>query len=297
MRAGAGERLFCFGFGYSAEALARGLRARGWRVAGTSRSEEKLARMSAAGFESFVFDRARPLADPEGALAGTTHLLVSVPPDEAGDPVLARHAAEIAGLRSLAWAGHLSTTGVYGDTGGAVVDETSAPAPASARSRRRAEAEEAWLHLWRKRGVPVHVFRLAGIYGPGRSALDQVRAGRARRIDKPGQLFSRVHVDDIAGVLTASITRPRPGAIYNVCDDEPAPQAEVVAFACRLLGIEPPPVVPFDEAAAEMGPMARSFWAESRRVSNARIKRELGVTLLYPTYREGLAAILKAERG
>ena len=288
-------RLFCFGLGYSALALARRLLARGWSVAGTTRSQDKAGRLSAEGFEVFLFDRRRPLEDPAAALAGTSHLLSSAPPDPevepgAGDPVLDHHSADIAALESLAWLGYLSTTGVYGDRGGAWVDEDSALTPTGERGRRRVAAEDAWLELWERDARPVHLFRLAGIYGPGRSALDTVRNGTARRIDKPGQVFSRIHVDDIAAVLQASIARPRPGAAYNLCDDEAAPPQEVVAFACALLGREAPPLVPFE--AAELSDMARSFYRDNKRVSNARIKDELGVALAYPSYREGLRAIL-----
>ena len=198
-------------------------------------------------------------------------------------------------MKGLAWAGYLSTTGVYGDTGGARVDETAAVNPTSERGRRRAEAEDGWLDLWRAAGVPVHVFRLSGIYGPGRSALGAVRAGTARRIDKPGHLFARIHVDDIAVVLRASMARPDPGAVYNVCDDQPAPAADVVAFACEILGVDAPPLVPFRQAARDMSPMALSFWRDNRRVDNTRIKRELGVRLNFPDYRAGLRAVLAAE--
>ena len=291
-------RLFCVGLGYSALALARRLLAEGWSVAGTTRSEDKAGRLSAEGFEVFLFDRGRPLEDPAAALAGTSHLLSSAPPDPevepgAGDPVLDHHSADIAALESLAWLGYLSTTGVYGDRGGAWVDEDSALTPTGERGRRRVAAEDAWLELWERDARPVHLFRLAGIYGPGRSALDTVRNGTARRIDKPGQVFSRIHVDDIAAVLQASIARPRPGAAYNLCDDEAAPPQEVVAFACALLGREAPPLVPFE--AAELSDMARSFYRDNKRVSNARIKDELGVALAYPSYREGLRALLQAD--
>jgi nucleoside-diphosphate-sugar epimerase len=222
-----------------------------------------------------------------------THVLISVPPDELGDPVFERHGDAIAALPGLAWLGYLSTTGVYGDRDGGWVDENSELRPNGARGRRRAAAEAAWLGLWRGCGVPVHVFRLAGIYGPGRSPFDALRAGTARRIDKPGHPFSRIHVDDLASVLIASIDRPRPGAVYNVCDDEPASSIDVVAHAARLLGMPAPPLVPFD--LAELSPMARSFYADNKRVSNALIKAELGVRLRYPNYRAGLAAILAAE--
>jgi nucleoside-diphosphate-sugar epimerase len=282
-------RLFCFGLGFSALTLARRLRARGWTIAGTCRSAEKRAALAAEGFEAHLFDRGRPLDDPWAALAGATHLLASVPPDEGGDPVLDHHAGDIAG-QGLAWAGYLSTTGVYGDTGGAWVDERSALRPTGERGRRRVAAEAGWLALLRDHGTPVHLFRLAGIYGPGRSALDQVRRGTAKRVDKPGQVFSRIHVADIATVIEASMARPNPGAAYNLCDDDPAPPADVIAYAATLLGVSPPPLIPFAEA--ELSPMARSFYDDIRRVSNRRIKEELGVALAYPDYRLGLLALL-----
>jgi len=287
---GPSGRLFCFGLGYSALALARRLLAQGWSVAGTTRSEDKAEFLSAEGIEVHLFDRGRPLENPAAALAGTSHLLSSVPPDAAGDPVLGHHRSDIAAFESLAWLGYLSTTGVYGDRGGDWVDEESELTPTGERGRRRAAAEEAWLDLWERDALPVHLFRLAGIYGPGRSALESVRNGAARRIDKPGQVFSRIHVDDIAAVLRASIARPRPGAAYNLCDDEAAPPQEVIAYACELLGREPPPLVPFQEA--QLSDMARSFYRDNKRVSNARIKDELGVALAYPNYREGLRALL-----
>ncbi|MFQ5773423.1 MAG: SDR family oxidoreductase [Kiloniellaceae bacterium] len=287
------RRLFCFGLGYSAQTLAGRLRARGWRIAGTTRGVDKAAALRAAGIEALPFDRGRPLDDPAAALAETTHLLSSVPPDERGDPVLDHHGADIARCAGLAWAGYLSTTGVYGDRAGGWVDEDSALAPTGARGRRRAAAERAWLALRHDRGVPVHVFRLAGIYGPGRNALAAVRGGAAKRIDKPGQVFSRIHVEDIARVLEASMARPNPGRAYNVCDDDPAPPAEVIAYACALLGVAPPPLVPFSDA--ELSPMARSFYRDNKRVSNRRIKEELGVSLAYPDYKAGLTAILAHE--
>jgi nucleoside-diphosphate-sugar epimerase len=287
----AAPHLFCFGLGYSAGFLARRLLAKGWRVSGTCRGAEKQARLRAEGVAAHLFDRARPLADAGAALAGITHLLSSVPPDEAGDPVLDQQRAEIDAVApNLAWIGYLSTTGVYGDRAGGWVDELSALAPSGERGRRRVAAESAWLALRQQ----AHLFRLAGIYGPGSSALDTVRAGRARRVIKPGQVFSRIHVEDIAQVLEASMARPNPGAAYNVCDDDPAPPAEVIAYACSLLGVAPPPEVPIE--AAELSPMARSFYDDNKRVDNARIKRELGVVLRYPNYRAGLKAILDTER-
>ena len=285
------RRLFCFGLGYTALALARCLAAEGWRIAGTTRDVDKQARLGGTGFEAFLFDRDRPLEDAAAALAGASHVLTSIPPDEAGDPVLAHHLADLRQCATLEWVGYLGTTGVYGDRGGAWVDEADAVAPSMPRTRRRVAAERHWL----RSGLPVHVFRLAGIYGPGpgRNALAAVRAGTARRIVKPGQVFGRVHVDDIVQVLRASIARLNPGAVYNVADDEPAPPQDVIAFACALLGVAPPPEVLYEQA--ELSPMARSFYADNRRVCNARIKRELGVKLYYPTYRDGLRAILAAE--
>jgi nucleoside-diphosphate-sugar epimerase len=285
------RRLFCFGLGYTAFALARQLMGEGWAIAGTTRAADKQARLAGDGFDMYGFARDRPLAHPGAALAGTTHVLTSIDPDEAGDPVLAHHVADLRQCAALEWAGYLSTTGVYGDRGGAWVDEADAVAPTMPRTRRRVAAEGHWLAS----GLPTHIFRLAGIYGPGpgRNALATVRAGTARRIVKPGQVFGRVHVDDIVQVLRASMTRPNPGAIYNVADDEPAPPQDVIAFACELLGVTPPPAVPYEQA--QLSPMARSFYADSRRVDNARIKRELRVTLRHPTYREGLRAILAQE--
>ncbi len=294
MMAAGARRLFCFGFGYSASALASDLARAGWRVAGTCRGEEKRAALAARGIEAFLFDRGRPLDDAEAALAETTHLLSSVPPDAAGDPVLDHHGTDIASLKGLAWAGYLSTTGVYGDRGGGWVNESSALEPTGERGRRRVAAEQGWLRLQRRHGVPVHLFRLAGIYGPGRSALDTVRAGRAQRVEKPGHVFSRIHVADIVRILKASMARPLPGAAYNVCDDEAAPPQDVIAFACELLGVAPPPLVPFAEAT--LSEMGRSFYADNKRVHNDRIKRELGVRLAYPEYRMGLRALLAEGR-
>jgi len=284
--------LFCFGYGYSARALAALLRPRGWQVRGTSRSAEGCAAIERDGAAAYRFDRDRPLDDPASALAGVTHLLSSVPPDDAGDPVLDQHGDAFAALAgTIDWCGYLSTTGVYGDRAGGWVDESGALTPSTERGRRRVAAEAGWCALHRDSGLPVHLFRLAGIYGPGRNALETVRAGRAQRVVKPGQVFSRTHVADIAAVLAASMERPNPGAAYNVCDDDPAPPQDVITHACALLGVEPPPEIAFAEA--ELSPMARSFYAESKRVDNTRIKQELGVALHYPDFRAGLAALLK----
>ena len=273
--------------------MARRLKARGWRIAGTCRSEERRAALAAEGVQVFVYDGVAKLADAATALAGTTHLLQSIPPGSEGDPVLRHHASDLANLQGLRWVGYLSTTGVYGDRGGDWVDEKAGLHPTGPRGRARVTAEQAWLDLARF-GLAVHLFRLAGIYGPGRSALDTVREGRARRIVKPGQVFSRIHVEDIASVLEASIGKPNPGAAYNVCDDDAAPPQDVIAYACALLGGEAPPEIPYAEAAPSMSEMARSFYADSKRVANHRIKTELGVRLAYPDYRVGLKALLDA---
>lgn len=281
------RHLFCFGLGYSALVLARRLLAQGWRVSGTVRDDAQLAFLAREGIAAHVF----PLVDPHAALEGTSHLLSSVPPDATGDPVLIAHSGDLAARAGQwCWAGYLSTTGVYGNRDGGWVDETSALEPTGERGARRVMAEAAWLGL----PLPVHVFRLAGIYGPGRNAFVNLAAGTARRIAKPGQVFSRIHVDDIARVIEASMARPHPGRVYNVCDDDPAPPETVVAFAAELRGEAPPPVVPFDAAA--LSEMARSFYADNKRVSNRRIKDELGVMLEFPSYREGLQALLQSHR-
>jgi len=283
--------LFCFGLGYAALALGCRLVADGWLVAGTCRTPTTAEALRGSGFPVHLFDRAHPL--PRQVLEGATHLLVSVPPDAAGDPVLATHGQDIAAMEGLSWVGYLSTTGVYGNRRGGWVDEAAALRPTGERGRRRLAAEAGWLDLWRGNGVPVHIFRLAGIYGPGHSVFDALRAGTAKRIEKPGQVFSRIHVDDLASVLVASIRRPQPGAIYNVCDDDPAPPEAVVAHAAALLGVPAPPLVPIE--AAGLSPIARSFYDDNKRVSNRLIKAELGVSLRYPDFRAGLAAILAEE--
>jgi len=279
-------RLFIFGVGFSGLEIARLARAGGWTVAGTVTTAEKAERIAAEGIETHLFDGTKPL--PEGALAEATHVLNSVPPQPAGDPVLLCCTRQ---LREARWLGYLSTTGVYGDTGGDWVDETAPTHPQQPRSIARLAAERAWQALGLDAGAVVDIFRLPGIYGPGRSALDQVREGRARRIDKPGQCFSRIHVADIAATVMAAITKPSPGGIYNVADDLPAPSKDIVAYACELLGVPAPPLIPWEQAAASLGPMARSFYSESRRARNDRIKQVLGVRLRFPTYREGLQAI------
>lgn len=277
--------LLAVGHGYVAAALSQRLLARGWAVTGTTRNREKAARMQ--GIAPLLW----PGGDIAPALARATHLLVSAPPGESGDPLLAEQRATIiARAPRLRWIGYLSTTGVYGDHDGARVNEDSPTLGEGPRNRARIEAESAWRALPE---TPAHVFRLSGIYGPGRGPFARLRAGTARRIVKPGHLFGRIHVDDITQVLLASMANPRPGRVYNVTDDEPARGDEVVTFAASLLGIAPPPEEPFETAG--MSPLARSFYQGRRIVANDRIKDELGVRLLYPDYRAGLAAVLQEE--
>lgn len=287
------SRLFAFGLGFSAQELASRLAGRGWSIAGTAREEPKLTQLRDAGYEAtrFAGDKSNP--ELGRLLEGTTHLLHSIPPGDEGDPVLNHYRDEIAKLETLEWIGYLSTVGVYGDQHGAWVDEETVPRPNSARTEARVHAEQAWLDFGAEIGVPVHVFRLAGIYGPGRSVFDKLMAGTARRINKDGQVFSRIHVEDIANVLEASMARPRGGAIYNVADDEPAAPGDVVAHAAKMIGVEPPPEIDFEDA--DLSPMARSFYQGSRRIGNKLIKSELGVRLRYPTFREGLVSLMPKE--
>lgn len=273
------KTLLCLGFGYTARALARHLPAEGWRIIGTSREP-----VEADGVEMITWPA------QEVPLDGVTHILDSIGPNAEGDPVMAAMGSRIAAAPDLEWVGYLSTTAVYGHHDGAWVDEDTPVTPSSQRGDWRALAEAQWQAI---PGLPLHIFRLAGIYGPGRGPFAKLMAGKARRIIKPGQVFSRIHVDDIAQVLAASIAQPCSGAIYNVCDDDPAPPQDVLGHAAELLGLPVPAEVPFDEAG--MTPMARSFYGENKRVRNRRIKDELGVELLYPTYREGLRAVLEAE--
>lgn len=287
------RRLFVFGVGYSGIEIAMIARASGWSVGGTCTTQEKAARLRSHGIDAHVFDGTTGLA-PE-AIGTASHILCTIAPGAGGDPAIRTCSDSIGRAR---WLGYLSTTGIYGDRGGEWVDETTVPQPTQARSIERLAAEQAWQDLATASGVPLDIFRLPGIYGPGRSAIDQVKAGTARRIDKPGQFFSRIHVADIAAAVMAALQRERPGGndcgIYNVVDDLPAPNSEVVAFAFGLLGKPVPPAIPWEEAREAMSEMARSFYAESRRVRNERLKRELGVTLRYPSYREGLSAIANA---
>ncbi|MEO0390052.1 MAG: SDR family oxidoreductase [Pseudomonadota bacterium] len=278
------KTLLSLGHGYSARALAQRLIPLGWRIIGTTRSAEKAAQIAATGVEPLVW----PGADLQNALDDASHLLVSAGPGPDGDPALAQAGAAIA-AGQFDWVGYLSTTGVYGDHQGGWVDEETPLTPSTQRGQARVEAEAQWQAL----NLPLHIFRLAGIYGPGRGPFAKVRSGTARRIVKPGQVFSRTHVEDIAQVLAASIAAPAPGTAYNVCDDDPAPPEDVIAYAAKLLGLPVPPAIPFDQA--DMTPMARSFYAESKRVQNKRIKTDLGVQLLYPSYKDGLNALIAQE--
>jgi nucleoside-diphosphate-sugar epimerase len=284
-------RLFIFGYGYSGRALARRLRPKGWQVSAGVRDPADAARLEADGVTAV------PLADRDGlaeALARTQALLITAPPDAGGCPGLRTLVPALATANAFPdWTGYLSTTGVYGDRHGGWVFEESRLSAQSVEGARRVGAERDWLDVGRGMGLTVAIFRLPGIYGPGRSALDRLRAGEARRIVAPGQVFSRIHVEDLAAGLEASMARPRAGAIYNLCDDEPAPNSDVVSYAACLLSLPPPPEIPLAEA--QLSPAALRFYAESKRVSNARAKAELGWRPEYPSYREGLRAVLAAE--
>lgn len=285
--------LFCFGLGYTALALARLLLPLGWQVAGTTTSPEKQAALKAVGIDAELFERDRPLVDARDSLSDTTHVLVSIPPCTEGDPAFDVHSEDIAAAPNLKWLGYLSTTGVYGNRDGEWIDETATPAPTSRRGDHRLLAEEEWRALHYHTNVPLHIFRLSGIYGPGRSALDSLRAGHARRINKPGHVFNRIHVEDIAATLLASMQNPNPGAIYNLADDEPASSADVLSFGSKLIDMPEPPLIDIDKV--DLAPMVRSFYKDNKRIRNDLIKSELGVVLKYPDYRMGLAACLAAE--
>ena len=281
------KTLISFGHGYVAQALGQALLADGWQVFGTTRDAARADALAKTGVTPLLWSDAGAI---RAALGQASHLLASAAPGPLGEPVLADFGPAISrAARQLHWAGYLSTTGVYGDHQGGWVDETTALAPSTARGKARVAAEAEWQAI---KDLPLHIFRLAGIYGPGRGPFAKLRAGTAQRIVKPGQVFSRIHRDDIVQVLRASMAHPNPGRIYNLCDDDPAPPQDVIGHAAQLLGLPMPPEIAFDQA--DLGPMARSFYAESKRVCNARIKQELGVALAYPTYKQGLAALLAA---
>lgn len=265
-----------------------------WKITGTTRDQEKMHALQERGIKTLLFDYNKPLTDPHLFFKDVTHILISTPPNDDGDPTFVMHGEDIRNLKSLKWIGYLSSTSVYGDRDGDIVNEESEIRPSSKRGSRRAIAEQQWLSLYAQSGTPVHIFRLAGIYGPSRSALDSVRVGVARRIDKPGHAFNRIHVDDIAQVLLASMLNPAPGNAYNLADNVAAPSHEVISHACKLLNIEEPPLIPFDEA--DMAPIARSFYKDNKRVCNDKIKNELGIKLLYPDFKTGLEACLVHEQ-
>lgn len=287
--------LVCFGLGYSASFLIGQLDRGIWRIAGTVRDGGSAHRWRASGVEAFVFDGTGPAAGLDERIATATHVLISVPPGAEGDPVLAWHGDALARAHRLTWVGYLSTVGVYGEHHGGWVDENTPAVPVSQRSRYRQAAEDAWKAFAAKSGKRVVIFRLAGIYGPGRSAIDSVREGRARRIIKPGQRFNRIHVADIAKVLEASMSGRGSASVLNVADDLPAPPQDVIGHAAELLGLPPPPEVNFEDA--QLSPMARSFYGENKQVRNDLMKRDLGITLTYPTYREGLADLAREATG
>jgi nucleoside-diphosphate-sugar epimerase len=288
--------LICFGFGYCAEHFIAAFGDKFERIIGTVRGSERAAILNAyhAGrLQALVFDGTHPTPELNNAIAETEYALVSVPPSEDGDPVLAAFGQALARARRLRSIVYLSTVGVYGDHGGEWVDETTPPRPGSARSSARLAAERAWHKLGARAGRAVAILRLAGIYGPGQNALVQIARGNARRVVKPGQIFNRIHVGDIAQSIDAAFARKATG-IFNVADDEPTPPGDPLVFAAQLLGRDPPPEIAFADAAASLSPMALSFWQECRRVRNDKLKRELGVTLDYPSYREGLRALFAA---
>ncbi len=289
---GTGMSLFCFGMGYSARATLARMRPRLDAAWGTTRSRERMAEIHGLGATAILWPGGGTAALSD-ALGKATHVLVSAAPDADGDPVL--HACpDLLAAAAPRAVCYLSTVGVYGDHGGAWVDETDECRPVSERSRRRVAAENAWSDFGRATGIAVSIIRLAGIYGPGRGPFAKLKAGTSRRIVKPGQVFNRIHVDDIAQIAEAALLQEAEG-VFNGADDEPAPPQDVIVFAAGLLGIEPPPEVAFEDA--ELTPMARTFYGENKRVRNGKIKRELGVALQYPNYRDGLRAVLAAESG
>ncbi|WP_367196433.1 SDR family oxidoreductase [Amorphus sp. 3PC139-8] len=292
-RAAPEMRLVCLGLGYSARALVELLDTRKVDVTGTTRSPEKADTLHRRGIRTIVFDGKQPSAALSDAIRTATHIVVSAAPTSEGDAFLWHHERDIVHADGLKWIGYLSSVGVYGDHDGAVVDERSVCRPASERSMWRLAAETAWTACGHRTGVPVSLLRLGGIYGPGRNQLKQLADGKARRIIKPGQVFNRIHVDDIAQTVERAMERPA-ARIYNVVDNKPSPPQEVIEFAAELMGVEPPPAVPFEEA--DLTPMARTFYGEVKQVSNRRLHDELGIHLLYPTYREGLRALWESDR-
>ena len=286
--------VFFFGLGFSSLAAVAKLRELDpeVRVSGTVRSPEKAPMLREKGIRAHQFTGSEPGPELGANLRAATHLVLSIATDEGGDPALLQHRQDLDAAESLQWLCYYSTVGVYGDFEGAWIDENAPLVPRNERSDRRVAAEAAWRCYAEQRGLPLAILRLAGIYGPGRSTFDKLRNGSARRLVKPGQVFNRIHVEDI-GRITALAAQQRLSGTFNIGDDEPAPPQDVVAYAAELLGVEPPPAIAYAEA--ELTPMQRSFYADNKRVSNQAIKTALGIELLYPTYREGLSAILQAE--
>ena len=289
------KKIFCFGYGYVAQHLAKALKDQDtdWEICGTTTDVERLKEMREDGIRAFLFSDDRPFNDPLLHLNGVTHILISAPPNEGGDIVFQAHARDILQIPTVEWIGYLSSTSVYGNRDGGWVDETSELRPSSKRGTKRMKAEIQWLKMRRIAGIPINIFRLSGIYGPGRSALDSVRAGNTPRIHKEGQAFNRIHVDDIVQVLVASMAMPKPGDIYNLADDDPAPSHELISYACKILGKTPGPMIDYEDA--DISPMARSFYKDNKRVSNKKIKEKLGVKLKYPDYISGLDAIYEDQ--
>jgi len=286
--------LLIFGYGYTARRIGRRLRDRGWVVSGTRSTSIGAEEVDAEGIRGYVFDGKERSERLGLAARSASHVLVSIPPTEGGDPVLRHYRTDLEAAVDRGWIGYLSTTGVYGDHGGAWIDESTPVSPGTLRSVRRVEAERAWSRLANETDCTLQIFRLSGIYGPERSVIDRLRSGTAQRLVRPGLVFNRIHVDDVAGAVLAGIGAPTASGVVNVSDDHPAPPGDVLVEAAALLDIEPPPALSAD--AADLSPKARSFYAENKRVANARLKHTLGYRLRYPTYREGLAAIV-AEAG
>lgn len=286
------RHLFCFGCGYTARRLAKRFMASGGTVSGTARSPEGVSELKSLSIDAHLFDGSAPL--PASTFEGVTDLLCSIPPDEHGnDGVLSLHKDTLTALLDLRWAALLSTTGVYGDTGGEWVDEHAPLNPMNTRAARRVAAEKVWLAWGKEKQTPVQVFRLPGIYGPGRTPFARLRAGKAQRIYKPNHVFNRIHLDDIVSALLLGMQHPNRGPVFNLADNEPAPADDVLAYAAKLIGLPAPPRVPIDQAA--LSPMAQSFYAESKRVSTAFAREQLGFVPRFPSYREGLAASLEEE--
>jgi len=291
------KKLFCYGYGYVAKHLVNTLQTNfpgEWDFTVTTTDMDKLAEIRASGLRAYLFTDKMPFNDPLFAMNEVTHVLISTPPKQDGDIVFKAHARDILKIPSIEWIGYLSSTAVYGNRDGEWVDENDAVAPTSERGSKRAKAETQWLKMRRIAGIPINIFRLSGIYGIGRSAIDTARAGSSKRVFKKGHAFNRIHIDDIIQILIASMDQPQPGDIYNLADDNPAGSDKLIEYACKLLGQTPPPLIEYDDD-LDMSPMARSFYKDNKRVSNDKIKKKLGVTLKYPDYKAGLDAIFEQE--